>query len=163
MQICLPHPQRPSSLGIQAQTYLPSCRAAALYASKSKGPGMEETEKLSLAGRPGPGKGSEAPAGSQWHLHRSSRPAGIQCASQGAEPAPEMVMSGMGQGFRSPLGMHRTERCPSYFFYFRHCSRALEWVRGWTVSLYRGLRLREVKTVTQGHIASSEEQTQTQI
>lgn len=39
-----------SSLGIQAQTYLPSCRAAALYASKSKGPETEEIEKLSQAG-----------------------------------------------------------------------------------------------------------------
>lgn len=42
-----------SSLGIQAQTYLPSCRAAALYASKSKGPETEKIEKLSWAGRLG--------------------------------------------------------------------------------------------------------------
>ena len=39
-----------SSLGIQAQTYLPSCSVAVLYASKSKGPGTEKIEKLSQAG-----------------------------------------------------------------------------------------------------------------
>lgn len=41
-----------SSLGIQAQTYLPSCRAAELYASKSRGPGTKTMRKSEGKARP---------------------------------------------------------------------------------------------------------------